>query len=354
MGTITARKHKDGSTGYRAQVRVMRDGKSHSETETFDRKALAQQWMRMKEAELDQRRARGEPLGRNQTLGDLIDWYVEEIGDDAEWGRTKAADLKRIRKAAIAKLVVTSITTPDYIRHAEARKAEGAGPATVGNDFVWIGQVLKSARATLGVLADLSRLDDARHALRQRKLIAKSQARERRLQGDEEGRLLEYFANRDGRADIPMVDVFRFAIATSRRVEEITRIKWANLDEAKGVAMLEDVKHPTRKKGNDRTFRLLSEGWEIIKAQPKRKAGLDNEYIFPYNPRSIGAAFTRACKFLGIRDLHFHDLRHEATSRFFERGYSIQEVAHFTLHDSWETLKRYTHLRPEQVPERRG
>lgn len=69
-----------------------------------------------------------------------------------------------------------------------------------------------------------------------------------------------YFANRDGRADIPMVDVFRFAIVTSRRVEEITRIKWVNLDEAKGVAMLEDVKHPTRKKGNDRTFRLLSEG----------------------------------------------------------------------------------------------
>ncbi|MBB6242588.1 hypothetical protein [Rhodanobacter sp. MP1X3] len=56
MGTITARKRKDGSTGYRAQVRVTRDGKSHSETETFDRKALAQQWMRMKEAEIDRRR----------------------------------------------------------------------------------------------------------------------------------------------------------------------------------------------------------------------------------------------------------------------------------------------------------
>ena len=66
----------------------------------------------------------------------------------------------------------------------------------------------------------------------------------------------------------------------------------------------------------------------------------------------MGSAFTRACRLLGIEGLHFHDLRREATSRLFERGYSIQEVSQFTLHDSWATLKRYTHLRPEQVPER--
>ena len=47
-----------------------------------------------------------------------------------------------------------------------------------------------------------------------------------------------------------------------------------------------------------------------------------------------------------------HDLRHEATSRLFERGYDIPEVAQFTLHESWTTLKRYTHFRPEQVEER--
>ncbi|WP_370678458.1 hypothetical protein [Comamonas sp. GB3 AK4-5] len=45
-------------------------------------------------------------------------------------------------------------------------------------------------------------------------------------------------------------------------------------------------------------------------------------------------------------------VEHESTSRLFEKGYSIQEVAQFTLHTSWATLKRYTHLRPENVPER--
>ena len=76
------------------------------------------------------------------------------------------------------------------------------------------------------------------------------------------------------------------------------------------------------------------------------------EEVFPYNPKSVGAAFTRACHYLEIEGLHFHDLRHEATSRLFEKGYSIQEVAQFTLHESWSSLKRYTHLRPENVPER--
>jgi integrase len=81
--------------------------------------------------------------------------------------------------------------------------------------------------------------------------------------------------------------------------------------------------------------------------------------VFPYNPKSIGynpksvgANFTRACRLRGLEDLRFHDLSHEATSRLFERGYDIPEVAQFTLHESWTTLKRYTHLRPEQVPER--
>jgi len=52
---------------------------------------------------------------------------------------------------------------------------------------------------------------------------------------------------------------------------------------------------------------------------------------------------------LGIEDLHFHDLRHEATSRLFEQGYSIEQVATVTLHESWQELKRYTQLRPETL-----
>ena len=163
---------------------------------------------------------------------------------------------------------------------------------------------------------------------------------------------------RDVRAEIPMADIIRFALLTARRQEEITRLKWADLDREKGIAWLDDVKHPRKKIGNRRAFRLLSEAWEIIDRQPKIMVeGPDEKQtpdprVFPYNPKSIGANFTRACQIRGLHDLHFHDLRHEATSRLFERGYDIPQVAQFTLHESWTTLKRYTHLRPEHVPER--
>ena len=66
--------------------------------------------------------------------------------------------------------------------------------------------------------------------------------------------------------------------------------------------------------------------------------------IFPYNPKSISERFRRACAVLGIADLHFHDLRHEGTTRLFEQEMSIPEVAAHTLHESWGVLKRYTHL----------
>ncbi|MBB5046676.1 integrase [Rhodopseudomonas rhenobacensis] len=71
--------------------------------------------------------------------------------------------------------------------------------------------------------------------------------------------------------------------------------------------------------------------------------------IFPYKGRSVGTAFRRQCRELKIADLHFHDLRHEATSRLFEAGFSIEQVALVTGHKDWTMLRRYTHLKPETL-----
>jgi len=67
--------------------------------------------------------------------------------------------------------------------------------------------------------------------------------------------------------------------------------------------------------------------------------------IFPYSTDAISAAFTRACKILGIEDLRFHDLRHEGISRLFEMGRTIPQAAAVSGHRSWTSLKRYTHIR---------
>jgi len=350
MGTITARRRKDGSTGYTAQIRIKRDGQLvHSESETFSTKALAKEWLTRREAALQVQRARGEPLGKRMAWGELVRWYEERERPGDGWGRTKRADLARLRTASLQDRRVDTLTRQDFINYVESRRAAGAGPATASNDLIWLRSVFKAATAVLGLPTPLQALDEAADFLRSERIIGKPQQRQRRITPDEERQLLDYFARRDDRAEIPMVEIVHFALASARRQEEITRLRWDDLNPERGTALLRDVKHPRRKVGNHRTFKMTRDAWQIIE---NRRGLIDGPLIFPYNPKSIGAAFTRAVHVLELKDLHFHDLRHEATSRLFEKGYSIQEVAQFTLHESWATLKRYTHLRPEDVPDR--
>ena len=74
--------------------------------------------------------------------------------------------------------------------------------------------------------------------------------------------------------------------------------------------------------------------------------------VFPLTPTGFGCIFNRAVKRSEIEGLTFHDLRHEATSRLFERGLEIQEVAAITGHQTLQMLKRYTHLRAEDLAEK--
>ena len=67
--------------------------------------------------------------------------------------------------------------------------------------------------------------------------------------------------------------------------------------------------------------------------------------VFSTKPDSVSRAFQRACQRVGIVDLRFHDLRHEATSRFFEKGLNTMEVSTITGHKTLTMLKRYTHLK---------
>lgn len=156
-----------------------------------------------------------------------------------------------------------------------------------------------------------------RRAFSGERITAKSRQRQRRLSEAEEQNLIAYFTERDYRADIPMADIMRFAVATARRQEEITRLQWADLNRERGTTLLRNVKHPRLKTGNHKFFKLPPDAWAIIE---QREGSTTSPLVFPYNSKSIGAAFTRAVRVLGIQDLRFHDLRHEATSRLFERG----------------------------------
>lgn len=350
MGSITQRKRSDGSAAYTAQIRIKSDGKlTHSEAQTFERRALAVEWLRRRETELQQQRASGVTAHKAITIGQILRNYSAGAQGMTDWGRSKTSDIKKLMASGLADKDATKLTVQDVIEHVQMRRVnDGISAATALNDVVWLRQALLHARSESGLSHPVEVIERAKHELMRQRIIQKSRSRVRRLAPSEERLLLDYFAARDQRADIQMVPLMRFALATARRQEEICKLKWDDVDFDKGIAWLDDVKHPRMKTGNRRAFRLLSDAADLVRAMPRG----ESERVFPYQSKSVGAAFTRACQMLGIEGLHFHDLRHEATSRLFERGYSIQEVAQFTLHDSWATLKRYTHLRPEQVRER--
>jgi integrase len=183
-------------------------------------------------------------------------------------------------------------------------------------------------------------------------LVGKSNERDRRPSEDEIGVLLKHFESKSNRQQIPLARVIKFAIATAMRQEEIFRVTWSDLQRRGKMLVIRDRKDPRQKKGNDQEIPLLAvSGYDalaLVEEQAlQRKKGDDR--IFPYNHRSAGAAFTRACQKLGVEDLHFHDLRHEGTSRLFEAGLAIHQVALVTGHKDWKMLRRYTHLKPSSL-----
>lgn len=115
------------------------------------------------------------------------------------------------------------------------------------------------------------------------------------------------------------------------------------------MLLIRDRKDPRHKTGNDQRIPVLSDsGYDPCALIEEQRALVGSRgRIFPYNGRSIGTAFRRVCHTLGIKDLRVHDLRHEATSRLFEAGFSIEHVALVTGHKDWNMLRRDTHIRPE-------
>ena len=138
---------------------------------------------------------------------------------------------------------------------------------------------------------------------------------------------------------MPMQKIVAFAIFSTRRQEEITLLRWDDLDEDR--ILVRDMKHPGDKKGNNVYCELTTEAVAIIKSMPRNEERKSS----PTRPMPSAPRFTRACKILAINNLRFHDLRHEGISRLFEMGRTIPQVAAVSGHRSWISLKRYTHIR---------
>ncbi|GJE61734.1 tyrosine-type recombinase/integrase [Methylobacterium trifolii] len=339
MGTIVERKRKSGGVGYHAQVAVKRDGLSHRETKTFDRLPAARAWIKKREHELGQPGALTSAKVDDPTLADVIDRYVKD--SRGSLGRTKAQVLTAIKGFDLAEKRCSAITSAEVVAFA-AELSAGRQPQTVGNYLAHLSAIFAVAQPAWGYPLDPAQMRAAQTVAKRLGLTAKSSMRERRPTLDELDRLMTHFGEVRTRrpGTIPMQAIIAFALFSTRRQEEITRITWGDLDEDGSRILVRDMKNPGQKAGNDVWCELTPEALAIVRALPRPAAR-----IFPAGTDAISAAFTRACAFLGIVDLHFHDLRHEGVTRLFEMGRTLPLAASVSGHRSWQSLQRYTHVR---------
>lgn len=338
MGTITERKRRNGTIAYLAQITIKRGGAIvHRDNRTFDRRQAAHVWMEKREKELNQPGALDKVKQVDPPLSEVIDRYISE--SEKAMGRTKAQVLRTIKAMSIATMPISTITSADLV--AMLREID-AQPSTRANYLSHVSTIFALARPAWGYDADHSTAKDAAASAKRLGITSKSRHRSRRPTLDELDRLMDHFKDRQRRRPymIPMTTIVPFALFSARRQEEITRITWSDLDIPHSRIMVRDMKNPGEKLGNDVWCDLPEPALKLILSMPRTKPE-----IFPFTTDAIGANFTRACALLGIEDLTFHDLRHEAASRLFEMGLNIPHVAAVTGHRSWTSLKRYTHLR---------
>lgn len=344
MATIS--KQKSGS--WRVQIR--RKGRSVSEN--FVRYEDAKRWAVDAERQID----RGDSptssrVGKLKTFGDLIDLHIADMSEVGKAPRRSKDATLRMLKRALGKRNMGEIDRDRLVRFGRERAAQGAGPMTLSIDIGMIKLVLSHAAAVHGLPVRVEPVDLARIALKRLGLVGKGNERNRRPTDEELDRLITHFDGNE-RQLAPMARIIKFAVATAMRQEEIFRVTWSDLNHRTKMLTIRDRKDPRQKKGNDQRIPLLAvSGYDalaLVEEQRVLRAN-DDDRIFPYNHKSAGTAFTRAVRDLEIQDLHFHDLRHEGTSRLFEAGYRIEQVALVTGHKDWKMLRRYTHLRPESL-----
>jgi integrase len=136
--------------------------------------------------------------------------------------------------------------------------------------------------------------------------------------------------------DLQFRPLVEWAIETALRRREILGLQQRDIRGR--VAFLRETKN-----GKPRAVPLSSKALLLTEAIP-----------FPFSPDQVRRRWIRACREAGIANLHFHDLRHEATSRLFEKGLSHFEVMAVTGHSSTQMLRRYCHFRPEELAKKLG
>lgn len=325
----TFRKRDSGSW----QARIQRVGYPDL-TKSFRTKTEAKVWARQIEAEIDRGNYSAPAPVENDrtTLGELIDRYQVEVSPTKKCHLSELRRLKQL-KGALGGLVLLDIQSQHIAAYRDSRLKEGKAPGTVIRELNNLSHIFSIIIKEWNYPLTVNPVQ----------LIRKPSAlrgRDRRLKPGELDLLL---ANLQDTQEVKQI--VQLAVETGMRRSELLGMTWENIDTAKRVVLLPDTKN-----GDSREVPLSSRALEVLNSVGVKTEGP----VFTTKPDSVSQAFSRACKRANLKDLRFHDLRHEATSRLFEKGLNTMEVSAITGHKTLSMLKRYTHLKASDLALRLG
>ena len=302
---------------YQWQAQVRKKGYP-LQTRTFDTRATAETWARAIEVEMDRGLFVSRAEAESTTLKELLERYREEVTPLKKGAAPEAARIRALLRHPLAQRFVASIRGVDIARYRNERLNK-VSPGTVKRDLVILSHLFEVARKEWGI--------HVHNPVRDIKLPPHSKARERRLQPGEKGeeseesRLLQ--ACRQAR-NPHLLPIVQLALETAMRQGELVSLRWEHIDLNRRIAHLPDTKN-----GESRTVPLSTAAVKVLRALPRSLHG----QVFPgLTTEAVKRAYIRATRRAGIEDLRFHDLRHEATTRLFEKGLNIMEVASITGH----------------------
>ena len=263
------------------------------------------------------------------TLGELLERYSCEVTPTKRGAATELRRLHRLIRDPVSNLKVSQLTSQAVAAFRDRRLLDGR--RTCHYDLILIRHCLKIAINEWGLVLSSNPVDRV-------KMPSPAPARSRRLEDGEFERLEEAAKQTKNPYIWPVII---FAIETGMRRGEILGLKWEHVDLDRRIAYL-----PLTKNGSSREVPLSTKAAQVLARQQQRN---NTPSPFPVTPNGFRLAWERLRSRAGLSDLRFHDLRHEAISRFFELGLNIPEVAVISGHKDPRMLSRYTHLKAEHL-----
>lgn len=316
-------------TAWRAQIRR----KGHPTlSATFDTKAEAQRWAAEIEGDMSRSRFVDTREAQQTLLSEALKRYQREVSDQKKGAKQEGVRIKRWLEHPFADKSLAELKSSDLAEYRDSKIADGSASATVRLDLAILSHLYTIASKEWGI-------EGLVNPCRNLRMPRGSQSRDRRPTSAELKKLYEHAARMH--PELPVI--IELAADTAMRRSELLLL---TRDQVKGkVARLEDTKN-----GDRRVVPLSSRARELLASLPAR---LDGK-IFSLKPNTVSNYFPLVCEKAEVKGLTFHDLRHEATSRLFERGFSMMEVQAITGHKTLSMLKRYTHLSPHDLADKLG